>query len=642
MAIRQLNLIRRGDTFYYRASFSLDGKVSEVRLSLKTGDRRVARQRAIEMDRLLRSQWQRLSRMNEGISPSDRLSILREGAIRARDAFEQVFAVEQHDGYDDADEVQRENLRTLRSMDLVVRDIFAHGLGPSFGTHDHFHSRFVEGMPDLSLEDGVRVQEILFVAEELRTAIQKGAHRALVRRNLEVTPANLTLARQQMMAGVALAMRDLQKEIAEPHAKVDDILASLSLDDLIAGAGRESDQASQPAPPPPAAPPPAARDMAPAAAIVLSEPVTPSASAMSIRQASEAFLAANPKLDADVAGARWTPKTRSQFEAAIFLADKHFGSTADIRGIEETQLANFFRVLRKLPSSHHKTPAHAGMTLAEIGAANNGDGLSLATTNRHMRFLKAVFQWVAKRTPGAPIIEWSAFIEADTRLKRDKRDAFKVDELEKLFHGPVWSGSDSRTRRLKPGHTVFQDACYWIPLLLTYTGARREEVSKAMVQDVELIDGIWCLRIRVSETGRVKNVAAVRDVPVATELRRLGFLEFVEGVRAEGHSELFPELSTGGATYGDAFYKRWWRAFMRADLVPMGKDMHSIRHFVAVQLGIKGVSEERRADLLGHTLDSSETVTTYSERAPLELLLKVVDTIPLVTRHLKRMPLRRP
>ncbi|MCZ4343934.1 site-specific integrase [Sphingomonadaceae bacterium G21617-S1] len=185
---------------------------------------------------------------------------------------------------------------------------------------------------------------------------------------------------------------------------------------------------------------------------------------------------------------------------------------------------------------------------------------------------------------------------------------------------------------------IWHDSAYWIPLLLVYTGCRREEVAKAMVSDIELIDGIWVLRVRRTEAGRVKTESSVRDVPLADEALRLGFLSYVDHLRSAGAAALFPELGAQPGKFGDIFYKKWWRGFERAGLVPEGKDMHSIRHFVATELAVAGVSEERRADLLGHTVTSSETARTYTKRTPLVILQQIVNMIPVVTSAI--MPLR--
>lgn len=638
------NLVRRDGQFYYRASFSLDGKVFLIRLSLKTAVRSVARERAALMDRILKDRWHNIVNEQDGIGEADKASILRATALKVRDGLETLHANEQANGHDDAEDATLEHLRTLRGLDYVARDIFTNGIGPSFGSHGHFSSRFVEGMPHLDWDQLQRIQEILSNSALVAAATDDGARKALAERNIHATPANIVLARRQMMLGTLLALREAEKQMLAPADDLDQLLASLEMPTGMPGAmptdtheyrysaaghvHRDAGLAMSQA------------DASVVATIPPPTDATATGGGMTITVAAKAFLAANPKFDQGFATSRWTDKTRSQFDSAIFLAAKFFGQDVAIGAIDENMVAELFRTLRRLPPNHHKTPAHAGMTLEEIIESNRGTGLSLATTNRHMRFLKLIFDWAGRRMANPPVIEWGAFVEADSRVKRDKRPAFSASELEALFQGAVWSGSESRTRRIKPGHHVWHDSAYWVPILLAYTGARREEVAKAIVDDIAMIDDVWVLRIRETETGRVKTASSVRDVPLADEVLRLGFLDFVEHRRQTGVAALFPELAASGSSYGDAFYKKWWRAFMRAGLVPDGKDMHSMRHYVATVLAERDISEERRADLLGHTILSSETARTYTKRTPLRIMRDVVNTMPRVTAHLKPMPIK--
>lgn len=645
LGMRHTNLERRGRHFYYRASFTLDGKVIPVRLALNTTNPALAHERAGRMDRVLKGRWKKIvSEPADKIDEQDKASILRATALRVRDGLETMQAEDQADGCDDVEQAKTDRLRTLRGIEYIVRDIFTNGVARSFGSYEHFSERFIHGLPYLEGDQLQRIREILDNGALLAEATQEGVMKALLQRNVSATPANIVIARRQMMLGTLLALREAEQQALEPKDHLDSLLAGLDMptftDEHVRQAAAQADGSgiagmSHAAP--------FATSTAASGATPDSiRAVVPSSSsklvgtgAMSISAAKTAFLAANPKFDQGFASSRWTDKTRSQFEAAIFLAGKFFGEDAPVGSIEETDVAELFRTLRRLPKNHHKTPIHGGMTLQAIAESNLGDGLSLATTNRHIRFLKLIFDWATKRMKDAPIIDWGAFVEADNRVKRDKRDAFSEGELETLFSGAIWHGSEPRTRRVKPGPHVWHDAAYWVPVMLVYTGARREEVCKALVSDVALIDNVWVLRIRETETGRVKTASSVRDVPLADEVLRLGFLDFVERQRKAGSTTLFPELTVGGANFGDAFYKKWWRALMRAGLVPEGKDMHSIRHFVSTSLAERNVSEERRADLLGHAITSSETAQTYTKRSSLAVLREVVNVIPLVTSSIK-------
>ena len=95
---------------------------------------------------------------------------------------------------DDAEAATLDYLRTLRSFEHIARDIFANGVGPSFGSHDHFMDRFVEGMLHLGSDQLERIEEVLQHGPLLAASIQNAAEKALVERGIRVSPANLVLA----------------------------------------------------------------------------------------------------------------------------------------------------------------------------------------------------------------------------------------------------------------------------------------------------------------------------------------------------------------------------------------------------------------------------------------------------------------
>ena len=626
MTNRFPNLEFRGRTFYYRVAFSLNRKKFAIRLSLDTADPVVARERGARLDRVLKRRWREMATADT-ICENDRVSIMRAAARDARDSFEVIEGGYLDEAFDDPEGGRYEHRQTLRGLELVVRDIYANGLQRDFGSR-LYEMHLIGGRSDVGREELARLREVIEGAGELADGFRGRAEEALRIRNVPVTSVNVALAARQVALGTLVALRDAMSRSSDPLAALDTLLAGLEMPvgetpgaGCVPPAGQGS--AGVPSEPPGEASTPsmanAPRHVGPAA--------------MSVREASEAYLAAHPKYDDGAASSLWTPKTRSQFVAAVFLAQKFFGAATPVGDMGENGLADFVRALRRLPRSHHKTQSHAEMSLAEIAEAGSGDRLHSVTINRHVRFVRQVLDWAWKRMPSPPVVDWSAFLETDRRSRRDKRPAFTAGELRTIFAGAVWTGGESSVRRLKPGRHVWWDAAYWVLVLIVYTGARREEIAKLAVDDVEELEGIWAIRIRETESGRVKNIASRRDVPLAEEVVRLGFLAFVERQRSGGEVLLFPELRRETATMGDYFYKKWWRAFERAGLVPPGKDIHSIRHYVSTALAEADVSEERRADLLGHTL-ASETAGTYTKRASMAALKAVVELLPKVTEDL--------
>lgn len=77
--------------------------------------------------------------------------------------------------------------------------------------------------------------------------------------------------------------------------------------------------------------------------------------------------------------------------------------------------------------------------------------------------------------------------------------------------------------RVAPSHAR---ARRWIPWLCAYTGARVNEFSQLRKEDVQLVEGIWAVRI-TPEAGTVKTNEA-RVVPLHEHLIEQGFLAMVE------------------------------------------------------------------------------------------------------------------
>lgn len=77
--------------------------------------------------------------------------------------------------------------------------------------------------------------------------------------------------------------------------------------------------------------------------------------------------------------------------------------------------------------------------------------------------------------------------------------------------------------RMSTGHA---NARRWVPWLCAYTGARVGEIAQLRAEDVQELEGVWCIRI-TPEAGKVKTKEA-RTVPLHPHLISQGFLRFVE------------------------------------------------------------------------------------------------------------------
>lgn len=177
-------------------------------------------------------------------------------------------------------------------------------------------------------------------------------------------------------------------------------------------------------------------------------------------------------------------------------------------------------------------------------------------------------------------------------------------------------------------------------LLVWYTGVRREEVCKLLITDIRLEASVWHISIRFTEAGRLKNKTAVRVIAIRDELMRLGFLRYVEAIKAAGHAAVFPELVSerDGAKKGDTFYKLWW-IYLKPMLPSLqrGQALHAARHMVDTVLKELEVFPETRDDALGHK-GKGEGPTRYAKATRLRKRKELVNKIPAVTSHVPDCP----
>lgn len=173
-------------------------------------------------------------------------------------------------------------------------------------------------------------------------------------------------------------------------------------------------------------------------------------------------------------------------------------------------------------------------------------GLDVGTINRHFANLKRLCAWLATKTPMAPL-DFSDFIlDEDDRDERDERDPYTIAQGEELFRLGIWTGGTGvdlpQRLSVTPGGSIWHDAAYWVMPLVWYSGMRREEACKLLVDDIGEEDGIFFVNIRKTSAGGVKNATSVRKIPVCEELRRLGFMHYVQAMKEAGEQYLFPEI----------------------------------------------------------------------------------------------------
>jgi len=330
----------------------------------------------------------------------------------------------------------------------------------------------------------------------------------------------------------------------------------------------------------------------------------------------------------------------------------------DVTEIQQHHLGKLLELFVKLPKTYGRTRAEiAGGLEASLVRAASLDpervGLSSETINKHLTWLKQVITYCRSSLGVRPAeaIEFTDCRQSTKgRAKNKKRLSWKDDELALMFRQPNWTGCAGLFNRLEPGSHIWHDAWYFGPIGLALHGMRSDEFLGLSLAEVHEDAPIPYISLQTTKFRRLKNEPSIRDLPISTELIRLGFLDYVRELRRLGKDLVFPEMQSPARTMGfDSVFYRVVFDKLRAHCFPEGtdwyrrngglkeKDVHSLRGSTA-NLMLGKVETAVREDVLGHR-GTSETRETYDEAAELVFKLEAISTLSFLTAHLEPKPL---
>lgn len=212
------------------------------------------------------------------------------------------------------------------------------------------------------------------------------------------------------------------------------------------------------------------------------------------------------------------------------------------------------------------------------------------------------------------------------------RNSYTKDELKQIFTSPIF------TKNWRSPRSAFGDAWYWIPLLLCYTGARREEIAQLQAREVrQSEDGVWHIDI-LSATddedlnlGRtVKTNGSHRLLALHPDLISLGFIEYVRDLPQDG--QLFPGISPNAyGWYGHNFGKRWSEYLKHtANIDSPVRPLHGFRHTFKTMCREAGIPEEFHDAMTGH--DDGRVARKYGDRELLRIQRDHLSRITSIAR----------
>lgn len=225
--------------------------------------------------------------------------------------------------------------------------------------------------------------------------------------------------------------------------------------------------------------------------------------------------------------------------------------------------------------------------------------ISSKTARDRFTWIKSLLGYAFRELELIPKQPWEG-MEIQVR-KTQTRRAWKDDELQQLFTQPLFTQYDT-----PKGKKSGSDAAYWVPIIALYTGARIGELAQLKTDDISVIDGVPLLHITDAGEGqRVKSSASIRSLPIHPELIRLGLLEYVQAIKKEGHTRLWPILREDTERPG-LNLSNWFGDYRRSiGLTERYPDFHSFRHLARTRMAKAKISEKAMDSITGHETQGS-------------------------------------
>ena len=314
----------------------------------------------------------------------------------------------------------------------------------------------------------------------------------------------------------------------------------------------------------------------------------------------------------------WSDK--SEFEVLSCLATlKEFVGDIPVSQIDHAKMRDYKQALMRLPANRSKMPQYRGKTIAELVKMDVPEPMSITSANKYVRWSGALFAWAVRN--GLMLQNPAEGLKIKQPLRDNEfRSAFDKEDLVKLF-----SSGDY----LKDNHLASYS--FWMPILGLYTGARLNELCQLYLDDVREDNGIWLFDINEDSPDKsLKTKSAKRKVPLHPFLiNDLRLPQYVDSLRQQGHTRLFPELPHKREGYGTYASKWFGRYKQRCGITPgkAKKDYHSFRSNVADRLKQLGVDTAIIHEVLGHAVQSISLSRYADPYQPKILLEKAISRL---------------
>ncbi len=294
-------------------------------------------------------------------------------------------------------------------------------------------------------------------------------------------------------------------------------------------------------------------------------------------------------------------KADGDYQVVLRLLGEFVPPDTPVRAVTRDHCRQVAALLKRMPANAGKKPQFRGRSPLDAAAEAERLGvppMSPSTANSYISKMSALFKWAAREGIAGRNVAEGLLLPADTH-KRDARRPFTVDQLNRILGSEIFHEPKENW-----------DHRQWVFLLGLFQGLRLNEACTLRCDDVVTQDGVRVVLVRPDEEGRkrLKTRAARRLVPLHPTLVSVGFLDFVQRMRA-GHGLLFPGLRPDRRGYYSDAYQRWFsRHLEKVGAKQPRTSFHSTRHNFRDQLREAGIGRDAVLALGGWSAGGTEEV----------------------------------
>ena len=279
-----------------------------------------------------------------------------------------------------------------------------------------------------------------------------------------------------------------------------------------------------------------------------------------------------------------------QTESRVNAVRELIGSDLPVNAINYDTCLEFRQKITGLPKSW---AAYRGQSFHEVLANVEADGketIGHYTQSEYLRHLTRILDLAHKKDLITAVYSSTLTPIAVKVPNAKKRDPFTNQQIKAIFTSGFYK--ECAASGIRPYEHAKDTWQFWLPLMCLLMGMRPKEACQMHLADVCQSDEKILYVDIVATTDEddekdgavnvktLKTEASRRKIPVHPELIKIGFRDYVEGLRSQGETMLLPDLSPN--KYGNyAVYplKRFRDKFL-PDVIKLTKKQtfYSFRH----------------------------------------------------------------